>query len=426
MLPFYAYQLPILPCDNPKYCLADVVVLVDCNPSSFLNSSPAIQYQPHGRPRNLTAPPTVLSLWSVFVPYFYRIYTMDRTRWLKVAILISLLTICGGRELKLKHKGHLAVYNHTLATILVEYASAVYMSDLTELFTWTCSRCDDLTEGFEVIDIIFDVKHCLQGFVGMAKDLNAIVIAFRGTQERSLQNWIEDLYWKQLDLNYPGMPDAMVHHGFYFAYHNTTVRSGVVNAVKRAKQLYGDIDIMVTGHSMGGAMAVFCGLDLKVNHEARNVQVMTFGQPRIGNAAFASYYSQLVPNTIRVTNDHDIVPHLPSYYPHFAQKTYHHFPREVWIHQIGFGTLVYKVEKVCDGSGEDPSCSRSVVGKSISDHLEYYGVQMSGESTCRIAMDPRVASYSTQDLEGNFILSRDPSASVVEMKIEPSIPSKFV
>ncbi|THG03605.1 hypothetical protein TEA_006950 [Camellia sinensis var. sinensis] len=195
------------------------------------------------------------------------------------------------------------------------------------------------------------------GFVGMAKDLNAIVIAFRGTQERSLQNWIEDLYWKQLDLNYPGMPDAMVHHGFYFAYHNTTVRSGVVNAVKRAKQLYGDIDIMVTGHSMGGAMAVFCGLDLKVNHEARNVQVMTFGQPRIGNAAFASYYSQLVPNTIRVTNDHDIVPHLPSYYPHFAQKTYHHFPREVWIHQIGFGTLVYKVEKVCDGSGEDPSCS---------------------------------------------------------------------
>ncbi|CAL5415779.1 unnamed protein product [Camellia sinensis] len=69
-----------------------------------------------------------------------------------------------------------------------------YMSDFTELFTWTCSRCHDLTEGF----------------VGMAKDLNAIVIAFRGTQERSLQNWIEDLYWKQLDLNYPGMPDAMV------------------------------------------------------------------------------------------------------------------------------------------------------------------------------------------------------------------------
>ncbi|CAL5323849.1 unnamed protein product [Camellia sinensis] len=32
-------------------------------------------------------------------------------------------------------------------------------------------------EGFEVIDIIFDVKHCLQGFVGMAKDLNTILLS---------------------------------------------------------------------------------------------------------------------------------------------------------------------------------------------------------------------------------------------------------
>ncbi|GFZ14040.1 alpha/beta-Hydrolases superfamily protein [Actinidia rufa] len=199
--------------------------------------------------------------------------------------------LTGEYELNIKHKRHLADYNHTLATTLVEYASA--------------------------------------GFVGVAKDLNAIVIAFRGTQEHSIPNWIEDLHWKQLDLNYPGMPDAMVHHGFYFAYHNTTVRPGVVNAVKRAKELYGNLDIMVTGHSMGGAMAAFCGLDLTVNHETGNVQVVTFGQPRIGNAAFVSYYGELVPNTIRVTNGHDIVPHLPPYYPHFAQKTYHHFPREV-------------------------------------------------------------------------------------------------
>lgn len=63
----------------------------------------------------------------------------------------------------------------------------------------------------------------------------------------------------------------------------------------------------------------------------QNVQVMTFGEPRIGNAAFASYYSQVVPNTIRVTNGHDIVPHLPPYYHYFRQKTYHHFPREVMV-----------------------------------------------------------------------------------------------
>ncbi|XP_022722659.1 lipase-like isoform X2 [Durio zibethinus] len=290
------------------------------------------------------------------------------------------------------------------------------MSDLTELFTWTCERCNGLTEGFEVIEIIVDIQNCLQAFVGVAKNLNAIVIAFRGTQEHSIQNWVEDLFWKQLDLNYPGMPDAMVHHGFYTAYHNTTIRPGILNSIKEAKEFYGDLDIMVTGHSMGGAMASFCALDLSVNHEAKNVQVITFGQPRIGNAAFASYYGKLVPNTIRVTNDHDIVPHLPPYYSYFPQKTYHHFPREVWLYNLGVESLVYRVEKVCDGSGEDPTCSRSVTGNSIADHLNYYGVDLMCQQwrSCRIVMDPRVSEYGKTDHKGNFILSRDPATLVLK------------
>ncbi|CAN6467684.1 unnamed protein product [Victoria cruziana] len=184
-------------------------------------------------------------------------------------------------------------------------------------------------QGFEMIQLIVDVQHCLQAYVGVAEDLNAVVIAFRGTQENSLQNWIEDLFWKQLDLNYPGMPDSMVHHGFYSAYHNTTVRSGIVSAVHRAWELYGKIGVMTTGHSMGGAMAAFCALDLKVNYGADITQVITFGQPRIGNSVFASYFNEHIPSAFRIINDHDMVPHLPPYYTYFPRKTYHHFPREV-------------------------------------------------------------------------------------------------
>lgn len=56
-----------------------------------------------------------------------------------------------------------------------------------------------------------------------------------------------------------------MHCGFYSAYHNTTLRPRVLLAVQRAKELYGDLGIMVTGHSMGGAMASFCALDLAVS-----------------------------------------------------------------------------------------------------------------------------------------------------------------
>ncbi|KHG24732.1 Lipase [Gossypium arboreum] len=301
---------------------------------------------------------------------------MEQKAWLILVIFTCLIASSCGRELKVDHKHKLPVYNHTLATILVEYASAVYISDLTELFTWTCERCNGLTKGFEVIELVVDIENCLQAFVGVAKNLNAVVIAFRGTQEH---------------------------------------RSNVICfSIKEAKEFYGDLDIMVTGHSMGGAMASFCALDLVVNHEAKSVQVITFGQPRIGNAAFASFYAKLVPNTIRVTNDHDIVPHLPPYYYYFPQKTYHHFPREVWLYSLGLGSLVYRVEKVCDGSGEDPTCSRSVTGNSIMDHLNYYGVDLMCQEwrSCRIVMDPRVAEYGKTDHKGNFILSRAPAMRV--------------
>lgn len=55
-----------------------------------------------------------------------------------------------------------------------------------------------------------------------------------------------------------------VHHGFYTAYNSTALRPGILSAIEKAKEIYGDTRILVTGHSMGGAMAAFCALDLRV------------------------------------------------------------------------------------------------------------------------------------------------------------------
>nr|CAB3492166.1 unnamed protein product [Digitaria exilis] len=236
--------------------------------------------------------------------------------------------------LRMKHQNGGYPYNHTLAHILVEYASAVYTSDLTSLITWTCPRCKGHTKGFEVIEIIVDVENCLQAFVGVSPDPRSIIVAFRGTQQHSVSNWIEDLFWKQLDVTYPGMPDAMVKFG------------------------------------------------------SQVVELMTFGQPRVGNPAFAEYFRAQVPKTIRVTHQNDIVPHLPPYYYYLGQWTYHHFAREVWLHEIIKENVVTRNETICDDSGEDPTCSRSVYGISVADHLEYYGVTLHADSrgTCQYVM----------------------------------------
>ncbi|URE31709.1 lipase precursor [Musa troglodytarum] len=289
---------------------------------------------------------------------------MARRPWLKLLVLIGLFAFSEGREIKLADDDGASLYNRTLAKMLVEYASAVYITDLTALFTWTCSRCNDLTKAF----------------VGVAHDVNSIIIAFRGTIENSMRNWIEDLFWKQLDLNYPGVQGAMVHHGFYSAYHNTTLRHGILSAVRNIKESYGNIHIIVTGHSLGGALASFCALDLTVNHGVKNVQLMTFGQPRIGNAAFATYFNK-------------------------------HVADAVWLRDIKVDGLEDIVEKICDESGEDPSCCRSVYGRSIWDHLEYYGVELQADTwgSCRMLMDNSVLQYYIE-YDGDIIFSRDPSA----------------
>lgn len=73
---------------------------------------------------------------------------------------------------------------------------------------------------------------------------------------------------------------------------------------------------------------LLCFVLLQMNQGIEDVHLLTFGQPRIGNAAFASCFYKYIPNTFRITNNRDIVPHLPPYYS-FYWKSYHHFPREV-------------------------------------------------------------------------------------------------
>nr|KAJ0204325.1 hypothetical protein LSAT_V11C500278320 [Lactuca sativa] len=171
-------------------------------------------------------------------------------------------------------------------------------------------------------------------------------------------------------------------------------KSGILDGVSRVKEMYGELKIMVTGHSMGGAMAAFCGLDLAV---------MTFGQPRIGNAAFASYYSEVVPNTFRVTHEHDLVPHLP-----LIISTYHIRPI------ITFQQRRYVIDLV-------KTLIVTVPGNTISDHLSYFGVEMTCDTSrkCRIVMSPSLSSYGKVDDKGNFALSRSPSKFILKTKTKP-------
>jgi len=104
------------------------------------------------------------------------------------------------------------------------------------------------------------------------------------------------------------------------------------------------------------------GIDLVEKLSLTNVFQWTYGSPRIGNSDFTTYYHSKIPNCWRTVNQKDIVPHLP-----FRIQDYHHVPTEVWFKKNYYDFIV------CDGSGEDPNCSDSIIGSSIVDHLYYLG-----------------------------------------------------
>jgi predicted lipase len=73
--------------------------------------------------------------------------------------------------------------------------------------------------------------------------------------------------------------------------------------------------ILITGHSLGAALATMAAIDIKnkIKIAASKITFYTFGSPRVGNQAMANYIFHLYPNGAyqRVTHYNDIVPHVP-------------------------------------------------------------------------------------------------------------------
>lgn len=173
-----------------------------------------------------------------------------------------------------------------------------------------------------------------------------IILAFRGTY--SITNTIADLSTvPQEYAPYPGADDGSsgggdddghepeaprcvnctVHTGFYTSWANT--REAILPLILKAREEYPEYNVTVVGHSLGGAVAAFAGLELVAR--GFHPTVTTFGEPRIGNAAMARYLDDrfdLSGNHTspdhhayrRVTHVGDPVPLLPlnewGYVPH--------------------------------------------------------------------------------------------------------------
>lgn len=135
-----------------------------------------------------------------------------------------------------------------------------------------------------------------------------IVLAFRGSRE--VADWITDAkFFRDLLVEEADGERCEVHSGFLRAYESVIEKLSVDLARLTPDK---SLPIFVTGHSLGGALAILAALELK-RQKFNVTQVYTFGQPRVGNAAFADLYNwSLQDSTFCVVNEGDPVPLLPT------------------------------------------------------------------------------------------------------------------
>lgn len=137
-----------------------------------------------------------------------------------------------------------------------------------------------------------------QAFLAKRESDKMAILAFRGTQKEDPQDIVTDLKANF----YRDAKGAMIHDGFHRAF------KCVENEIKSACEVLKEYALYVTGHSLGGALALIATKALNSDNLAA---CYTFGSPKVGNEEFDD---DIKPPIYRVVNAYDVVPFSPPTY----------------------------------------------------------------------------------------------------------------
>ncbi|EXU94880.1 lipase (class 3) [Metarhizium robertsii] len=135
----------------------------------------------------------------------------------------------------------------------------------------------------------------------------------------------------------PFCQDCGVHQGFFEGFKG--IKDKMLAAVEEQKKLHPIFEVKVTGYSLGAAVATLAAAYIRKS--TLNVDLYTFGSPRVGDEKFATFVSsQGLGENFRITNENDPIANVP-----WADAGFAHVEPEYWFPE---GIAAEKME-VCKG-----------------------------------------------------------------------------
>ncbi|MGV2831383.1 lipase family protein [Myxosarcina sp. GI1(2024)] len=177
-------------------------------------------------------------------------------------------------------------------------------------------------------DLIFETDLIYHGFA-LKSDAHNIVV-FRGTQEPA--EWVGNLKTKQVHYRSNNDRGGKIHQGFHSLY----LRNLALPIRTALEQMESYIPCYLTGHSLGGAMAILSAVDIALNFTSfkEQIRMYAYAPPRVGDPTFAEFYSNLIPNSYRIVSEADSTWLLPPIL--FQESVYLHVGQQwSFINQTG-------------------------------------------------------------------------------------------